>query len=128
MVPDGFLLKEGLSSKIRPGARDTFTIEMTTQQLGLKSGVLRFTSNDPNENPYEFTIQGEVLEAVLGRSNAPEIRIYCQSNNQNVPDGARYPSAVQRRRRDFSSTTTAKATSTWVTSTCRQAPVTACQA
>ena len=58
-VPAGFQLKEGLSSKLRPGARDTFTIEMTTQTLGLKSGVLRFTSNDPSGGVYEFTIRGK---------------------------------------------------------------------
>lgn len=86
-VPEGFRLKEGLPSKLRPGARDTFTIEMTTQDVGLKSGVLRFTSNDPNENPSEFTIQGKVSAATLGATNQPVIRIYCQSNGQNVSNG-----------------------------------------
>lgn len=86
-IPDGFLLKEGLSSTLRPGARDTFTIEMTMQQAGFKSGVVRLTSNDPNENAYEFTIQGEVLALILTATNEAVIRIYCQSNGQNVPNG-----------------------------------------
>jgi hypothetical protein len=86
-VPNGFVLTEGLSPKLRPGARDTFTIQMTTQALGLQSGTLRLTSNDPNEGLYEFTIQGNVLEAGLTATNQPAIRVYCQSNGQTVPNG-----------------------------------------
>ena len=86
-VPDGFQLVEGLRSTLRPGARDTFTIEMTTEEPGLQSGAVRFDNNDPNENPYEFTIQGEVLAAVFGTPSQPDMDIYCMSNGQRVPDG-----------------------------------------
>lgn len=86
-VPDGFVLIEGLSPKLRPGASDTFTVQMPTQALGLKSGVLRWASNDPNEALYELMIQGEVLDAKLDATNQAAIRVYCQSNGQTVPNG-----------------------------------------
>jgi hypothetical protein len=88
-VPDGFRLKEELPSRLRPGARDEFTIEMTTEEVGFRSGIVRFTSNDPNENPYEFTIQGEVFEELVGVPLVPRVEVasYYPSFT-NVLDGS----------------------------------------
>jgi hypothetical protein len=86
-VPDGFRVKEGLSAKLHPGGRDTFTLEMLTGTVRASSGVVRFASNDPNENPYEFTVTGIVEERLLG-SQATSISVYNVSNGTNVYNGS----------------------------------------
>ena len=238
-VPDGFRLIDRLAPTIRPGRSDDFVLLMKTT-VGLKSGLVRFTSDAPDADTFEFTVRGEVarprkpeVDVLLGNepvgsgalvdfgtaqpgdparertftvvnhgirtltlgllvvpdgfrlveglrstlrpgvgisspSSCPRTnrdsnpassgspatirmrpptssrsraslggrswRNRCAKSVSTVDrttktcrTGARSPSAVQRRRRDFLSTTTAKATSTWVTSTCRQALVTACR-
>ncbi len=65
-LPDGFRLKEGLSSTLRARARDTFTVEMTTDAIGVKSGDLWFSTNDADEGDCYFAISGEVTERVVG--------------------------------------------------------------
>ena len=83
-LPEGFRVKEGLASMIRPGRSDTFTLELKTNLPGFKYGVLRFSNNDPNENPYEFAIAGQVTEASRG---APSVEVLCVScGNEPVRD------------------------------------------
>ena len=85
-LPEGFRVKEGLASMIRPGRSDTFTLELKTNLPGFKYGVLRFSNNDPNENPYEFAIAGQVTEASRG---APSVEVLCLScGNEPVQIGS----------------------------------------
>jgi len=86
-VPDGFRVKEGLSASLRPGGRDTFTLEMLTGTVGVPSGAVRFASNDPNENPYEFTVTGNIQTRLLG-AQATSISVYNVSNGTNVYNGS----------------------------------------
>jgi hypothetical protein len=59
-LPTGFTLVEGLSPSIAAGASDTFQVRLDTTTAGTKSGEIRFTTNDSDENPFNFSITGTV--------------------------------------------------------------------
>ncbi len=60
-VPAGFTLTDGLVASLAPGASDSFTVQLETTTPGTKSGEVSFSTNDPNENPFNFPITGEVI-------------------------------------------------------------------
>ena len=60
-VPAGYTLTEGLTSSLAPGASDTFTVHFETAATGTKTGEITFATNDPDENPFHFTITGMVV-------------------------------------------------------------------
>ena len=49
-----------MSSSIAPGDSDTFTVQLDTTTAGPKSGQITFSTNDSNENPFNFSISGVV--------------------------------------------------------------------
>lgn len=62
-VPTGFSVTEGLSATIAASSSDTFTVEMATAVVGVKSGDISFTTNDSDEGTFNFAITGEVTAA-----------------------------------------------------------------
>jgi CII-binding regulator of phage lambda lysogenization HflD len=80
ILPNGFTLTEGLSSTLITGASDTFTIQLDTSTVGIYEGNISFVSNDSDENPFNFTITGIVVEP-------PESEITVFGNSQNILDG-----------------------------------------
>jgi hypothetical protein len=60
-VPDGFTIPNNLSTSLSPGNSDTFTVQLETTKAGTKTGEISFTNNDPDENPFNFCIKGQVL-------------------------------------------------------------------
>jgi hypothetical protein len=79
-LPTGYSLVEGLSSSIQAGSFDTFTIRLDTSSTGTKSGQISFTTNDGDENPFNFQITGAV-----NATPVPEIAV--SGNGANIPDG-----------------------------------------
>lgn len=70
-VPVGFALgADALATSLAPGASDTFSIDMTTSAAGTYAGDVTFTSNDSDENPFNFRITGTVNALV---NTAPTI-------------------------------------------------------
>ncbi|TWT91585.1 FG-GAP-like repeat-containing protein [Stieleria varia] len=69
-LPTGFELIEGLDAEIGPGQSDTFTVQLNSSVVGIKSGTIRFETNDADENPFDFTVSG-VVNSVGG----PEIDV-----------------------------------------------------
>jgi hypothetical protein len=61
-LPTGYVLTEGLSTNLAAGASDTFTIQLDTAAIGVKTGEVSFTTDDSNESPFNFTITGVVRE------------------------------------------------------------------
>ena len=59
-LPSGFSLVEGLSASIAAGGSDTFQVRLDTTSAGTKSGQISFTTNDSDENPFNFSIGGIV--------------------------------------------------------------------
>src|SRR5205823_3986243 len=82
-LPTGFTLVEGLSASIAAGAFDTFTVQLDTSSTGTKSGQISFTTNDTDENPYNFSVTG----TVNATSSAPVITPHNLSatNGQQIP-------------------------------------------
>ena len=60
-VPAGYTLTEGLSPSLASGASDTFTVQLDTALAGTKAGDVSFSTNDPDENPFNFRIAGTVV-------------------------------------------------------------------
>jgi uncharacterized delta-60 repeat protein len=58
-VPAGFSLVAGFgSTTLAPGASTTFTVRLGGATLGLISGQVSFATNDPDDNPFKFTVSG----------------------------------------------------------------------
>ena len=60
-VPEGFTVTEGLSASLAAGTSDTFIVRMDTGALWVHSGLVQFSTNDPDENPFRFSIEGSVF-------------------------------------------------------------------
>ncbi len=60
-VPAGFTVTEGLATSLAPGAEDTFTVRLDTTAAGMKTGDVSFSTNDYDENPFNFRITGMVV-------------------------------------------------------------------
>jgi hypothetical protein len=84
-VPMGFHVTEGLSSSLAARTSDTFTVQLDTTIVGTKTGEISFTTNDSDENPFNFTITGTV-----GSSEVPEITVL--GNGVSIADGDTMPS------------------------------------
>ena len=59
-VPSGFTLTVGLISSILAGSSDYFTVRLDAASAGTYQGVVSFSNNDADENPFDFTIVGVV--------------------------------------------------------------------
>jgi uncharacterized delta-60 repeat protein len=77
-VPTGFTLTEGLSPSLAPGASDTFTVRLDTITAGIKTGDVSFTTNDSDENPFNFRITGTIVA-----QTPPEIAV----TGEQIPIG-----------------------------------------
>ena len=71
---------------INRSASDTFTITFNPSALGLRTATLTIASDDPDENPYTYDIQG------TGTASAPEINI--QGNGASIADGDTTPNVA----------------------------------
>lgn len=59
-IPAGYAVVEGLDATIAPGASDAFSLRMRTDAVGAQNGVVSFTTNDADEDPYNFRVTGSV--------------------------------------------------------------------
>jgi len=78
-VPSGFILDVDLPTSLAPGASDTFTVRLATTSAGSKSGQISFSNNDSDENPFNFSITGNVT--------APPTVTINQAAGQSDPTG-----------------------------------------
>ncbi|MCH8134883.1 MAG: IPTL-CTERM sorting domain-containing protein [Proteobacteria bacterium] len=60
-IPVPFQIGEGLASLLTPGSSDTLTLVLPTATLGMFAGPAQFDNNDADENPFNFTLAGEVV-------------------------------------------------------------------
>ncbi|MBI3464286.1 MAG: choice-of-anchor D domain-containing protein [Planctomycetes bacterium] len=79
-LPAGFSLVEGLAANIAPGGSDTFTGRLDSAAVGTKSGEVTFTTNDLDENPFNFAIAGQVT--------LPPPEIAVELSGADIPDGS----------------------------------------
>jgi hypothetical protein len=59
-APAGFTIVSGLPGSLAPGAAASFTLGMDTRSTGERGGQVSFSTNDPNENPFNFAVAGAV--------------------------------------------------------------------
>lgn len=65
VVPVGFVLTEPLAANLLAGQADTFTAQLSSATVGVKSGNIGFTTNDPTPgaNVFNFAVTGNVISA-----------------------------------------------------------------
>jgi len=82
-LPAGFSLVTGFDETVAAGGGETsLAIQLDAGSVDSYSGELSFATNDPDENPYNFTVSGDVTSA----GPSAEIVVLDQSD-QNVADG-----------------------------------------
>ena len=60
-VPSGFAIAQNFGqTTLAPNETTTFAVALTAASLGSPSGSLSFSNNDPDENPFNFTVAGTV--------------------------------------------------------------------
>jgi Ca2+-binding RTX toxin-like protein len=59
-LPGGYVLVEAPAGTVAPGGATSFTIGLDTSSAGARSGQVIFSTNDSNENPFNFAISGAV--------------------------------------------------------------------
>lgn len=66
-VPGGFLINDPLAASIAPGANDVVRIHLETLgpgTVGVWTGSVSFTTNDADENPFNFPVSGTVINPI----------------------------------------------------------------
>ncbi|MEQ1779345.1 MAG: choice-of-anchor D domain-containing protein, partial [Nitrosomonas sp.] len=63
VLPSGFSIvsTDPLVTSLAPGASDTFQVRLDSTVAGTKSGQISITTNDTDENPFNFSVSGAVL-------------------------------------------------------------------
>ncbi len=79
LVPKGFVLIDTFPDRIPTDGTDSFQIQFSAAGVGDFEGVLRFATDDKDENPYEFTMKGKVLPK-------PEPEIEVSENSIRTPN------------------------------------------
>jgi Tol biopolymer transport system component len=59
-VPAGFLVTDSLVDDLAPGEEDAFTVQLSSRSPGTRSGDIVFSTNDNEEDPFNFRIIGVV--------------------------------------------------------------------
>lgn len=77
-LPAGFSIVGSFSSQVvAPGASVNITIQLNATAAGFYSGPIKFLTNVPSKNPYDFTISGNVTAGLSlrtsGSSPAPTL-------------------------------------------------------
>lgn len=75
-----FVVTAAPAASLAPGANTTFSILFTPTALGIRNANLSFTTNDPDENPFNFDIAGVGSTGLI-----PEINV--QGIGNTIIDG-----------------------------------------
>jgi hypothetical protein len=63
-VPSGFSIASSFgSTSVAPGNATTFSVRLDSSVTVTYSGTLQFTNNDADENPFNFSVSGSVLQS-----------------------------------------------------------------
>jgi hypothetical protein len=80
-VPNGFTVEYISGTTIRPGGIAHIVVRCNTATAGTFSGTFSFTNNDPNENPYNFT-----LSCTVRQPGPPDIAVLNELDLSPIPD------------------------------------------
>ncbi len=60
-IPAGYTIASNFgSTTVAPGSSTTFAVQLTAASTGTYSGMVAFTTNDPNNTTYSFSVSGTV--------------------------------------------------------------------
>ncbi|OQX22974.1 MAG: hypothetical protein BWK80_28470, partial [Desulfobacteraceae bacterium IS3] len=82
-LPEGFSLVAEFPDSIKPAESSSFQVRIDAEDVGKFTGILQFGNNDKDENPYRFTVSGEVTPVPV-----PEIAVF--SEDAEIPDDEKY--------------------------------------
>jgi hypothetical protein len=89
-VPAGFSVASSFgSTTLAPGNLTTFTVQLDAIAVGTYSGTLQFANNDGDENPFDFTINGDTYYLAwnalpnqgLGGGSDPDVYVLAVSGS-----------------------------------------------
>ena len=84
-VPNGYTVTEQLASSLAAGAWDTFTVRLNTVAVGTFAGEIRFSTNDEDEDPFNFAVTGQVVAV------GPQPEIAVSGSAGEIADGQTSP-------------------------------------
>ena len=65
-LPSGFSLQGSYNHVVAPSGTTFITVQLDSQFVGSYSGEFSLSSDDADENPFNFAISGEVMNTALG--------------------------------------------------------------
>jgi hypothetical protein len=80
---EGFSLLQAPSSPIQPGRTSSFTVRLLSATAGTKSGSVSISSNASFDNPYTFSLSGQVQAAT------PQLQVISQ-DGVTLPNNSTY--------------------------------------
>ncbi|MCA9311834.1 MAG: choice-of-anchor D domain-containing protein, partial [Phycisphaerales bacterium] len=63
IVPNGYTITKALPPSVNGGASKVYKVALLSATPGFFSGTMSFNTNDPDDNPFAFTVQGTVNSA-----------------------------------------------------------------
>jgi Ca2+-binding RTX toxin-like protein len=85
-VPAGFVVLSGLPASLAAGGSVNLIVALdTVSAAGNKAGTISFATNDANENPFSFSVNGTVGQ--VGTGGTPEIAVTL-TDGTAIADGA----------------------------------------
>ena len=69
------------ASSVNPGGTTTFQVRFNPSAIGIRGAMVTISNNDPDENPYNFNIQGTGVTLLPGANSLSEV----PSDIQSIP-------------------------------------------
>lgn len=82
-VPTGFTVTTSPEGTIAPSGSATLVVRLDTAAVGEKTGVVSFSTNDPDENPFNFSIRGNVVPAAGAYAVPHTLELWDYSNESS---------------------------------------------
>ena len=76
-----FTVTDQPSSPVASGGNDTFTIQFAPGLSGTKTAIVSIANNDPNRDPYTFTISGDANSAPVLDNIEISALVYAEEDN-----------------------------------------------
>jgi uncharacterized repeat protein (TIGR01451 family) len=83
-LPDGFSLLGSFPNAIAPGSESNFQLQLNASAIGAVNGQISFATNDSDENPYNFAING-IVEPLAVEGTNPAFDLIGLTKLRNDP-------------------------------------------
>jgi len=83
-LPAGFVLVTNPPAAIAGGSSGGFAVQLLSADAGLQAGEISITNNDPNNNPFIFSITGFVLTKIISSSDSLDFGVVPTDASSNL--------------------------------------------